>query len=131
MEILQRYIQQVGEDLALSEFNIKEAQMRLPARKHYWVARLIEAKIAANKLEKEHAALVKNLTDQVKTHAPVALTPSAIKNAVESNSSVATLVEKLKDTKLLVEYLEKVEKVFSSMHWEIKNIVDIQKMEQL
>jgi hypothetical protein len=32
---------------------------------------------------------------------------------------------------MIIEYLEKVEKIMSSMGYEIKNIVEIQKMEQL
>ena len=31
----------------------------------------------------------------------------------------------------VIEYLEKVEKIMSSMHWEIKNIIDLNKLEQL
>ena len=31
----------------------------------------------------------------------------------------------------IIEYLEKVEKIMGQMHWEIKNIIDINKMEQL
>ena len=45
MELLQQYINEIGKDLVLDDFNLKESQLRLPARKHYWVARLIEAKV--------------------------------------------------------------------------------------
>ena len=31
----------------------------------------------------------------------------------------------------IIEYLEKVEKIMGQMHWDIKNIIDINKMEQL
>ncbi len=48
MKLLLKYIDEVGKDLVLDDFNIKNQSMRLPARKHYWVAQLIKSKIERN-----------------------------------------------------------------------------------
>ena len=57
METLKRYIEEVNKDLFIDDFNIKDSQMKLPSRKHFWVARLMDAKINKNKLlskKKQH-----------------------------------------------------------------------------
>ena len=44
MEQLEQYIKEMGEDVDLDEFNLKDVQLKLPALKHKWVGRLIRAK---------------------------------------------------------------------------------------
>ena len=61
MELLKKYIEEITKDLYLDDFNIKESQMRLPAKKHFWVARLMESKIKRNSLIRDK----KNLKKQV------------------------------------------------------------------
>ena len=41
MEQLEQYIKEMGEDVDLDEFNLKDVQLKLPALKHKWVGRLI------------------------------------------------------------------------------------------
>ena len=41
------------------------------------------------------------------------------------------LADDIKSTELLVEYLEKVEKIYSAMTYDYKNIVELIKMEQM
>ena len=53
MELLKKYIEEITKDLYLDDFNIKESQMRLPAKKHFWVARLMDAKINRNSFIKK------------------------------------------------------------------------------
>ena len=40
-------------------------------------------------------------------------------------------LDDLKEYEFIVEYLEKVEKIMSGMGYDIKNIIEIQKLEQL
>ena len=54
-------------------FNIKEQSMRLPARKHYWVAQLIKSKIERNATFEKKKALKKNITKEVIATSPVKL----------------------------------------------------------
>jgi hypothetical protein len=39
--------------------------------------------------------------------------------------------DKIKEYDYIIEYLEKVEKIMGSMVWEIKNVVELAKLEQL
>ena len=40
MELLEQYIKEMGVDVELDEFNLKDVQLKLPALKHKWVGRL-------------------------------------------------------------------------------------------
>lgn len=128
---LKKYIEEVGQDLVLDDFNVKDQQLRLPSRKHYWVARLIEAKIERNNLFKKKKTLKKEIVKQVIRDSPVKITSSTAEAAAENHNSLADINEKISNLGNIIEYLEKVEKIMSQMGYEIKNIVEIQKMEQL
>lgn len=131
MELLKKYIEDINKDLYLDDFNLKEVQMRLPARKHFWVARLIEAKIKRNTLFAKKKKLKKDLVKKVIEDSPVRINQTAAETAAERYDSVVTINNSIKEQDTIIEYLEKVEKIMSMMHWEIKNIVDINRMEQL
>ena len=131
MELLRKYIDEIGQDLVLDDFNLKEAQMRLPARKHFWVARLIEAKIKRNSLIGDKKKIKKELVKKVIADSPVRISQSAAESAAERHESIDSLNKGIAEQDAIIEYLEKVEKILGNMHWEIKNIIDINKMEQL
>jgi hypothetical protein len=65
MELLKKYISEINEDLKINDLNIKEVQMRLPSRKHFWVARMIDAKINKTKLYKQKKQLIKELVKRI------------------------------------------------------------------
>lgn len=129
--MLKKYIEDINKDLYLDDFNLKEVQMRLPARKHFWVARLIEAKIKRNTLFAKKKKLKKDLVKKVIEDSPVRINQTAAETAAERYDSVVTINNSIKEQDTIIEYLEKVEKILSTMHWEVKNIVDINRMEQL
>lgn len=131
MDLLKKYIDEVGKDLVLDDFNIKDVQMRLPSRKHFWVARLMEAKIKRSSLDKEKRKLKKDITREVIATSPVKITQNVAEQAAERHDSIQKLTDQIKECDLIVEYLEKVEKVMSQMSFDVKNIIEINKMEQL
>ncbi len=131
METLKRYIEEVNKDLFIDDFNIKDSQMKLPSRKHFWVARLMDAKINKNKLLSKKKQHKKELVTRIISESPVKLTTQTAETAAENTPDIEIINEKLKELDFIIEYLEKVEKIFSSMHWEIKNIIQINQMEQL
>jgi hypothetical protein len=131
MELLKKYIEEITKDLYLDDFNIKESQMRLPAKKHFWVARLMDAKINRNSFIRNKKQLKKELVKKVIIDSPVKISQSAAESAAERHDSVSRLNDSISEQDSIIEYLEKVEKIMGQMHWEIKNIIDINKMEQL
>ena len=54
-----------------------------------------------------------------------------LKPWVESIDEVKKINEDIKETESIIEYLEKVEKVYSSLTYDIKNMIQMTSMEQL
>ena len=131
MELLKKYIEEITKDLYLDDFNIKESQMRLPAKKHFWVARLMDAKINRKSLLRKKKQLKKEVVKKVIADSPVKISQSAAESAAERHDSIGKINDSIHEQDSIIEYLEKVEKIMGQMHWEIKNIIDINKMEQL
>ena len=123
-------MEEIGEDLVLNDLNLKQQQQRLPARKHFWVGRLIDAKIKRNDLIAEKRKLKKDLVKKVIEDSPVRINQTSAESAAERYESVVKLNKGIQEQDTIIEYLEKVEKILSNMHWEIKNVIDMNKMEQ-
>ena len=123
-------MQEIGEDLVLNDLNLKQQQQKLPARKHFWVGRLIDAKIKRNDLIAEKRKLKKDLVKKVIEDSPVRINQTSAETAAERYESVVKLNKGIQEQDTIIEYLEKVEKILSNMHWEIKNVIDMNKMEQ-
>lgn len=131
MELLKKYFEEVGKDLVLDDFNIKNQSMRLPARKHYWVAQLIKSKIERNATFEKKKKLKKGITKEVIMNSPVKLSQSAAEQAAERHESLSSLTAKIKELDLIIEYLEKVSHIMNQMGYDIKNAIELQKLEQL
>ncbi len=131
METLKRYIEEINKDLQIDDFNLKTVQTKLPSRKHFWVARLMDAKINKSKLLAKKKQHKKELVSRLISESPIKITIQTAESAAENTLDIENINEKLKELDFIIEYLEKVEKIFSTIHWEIKNIVQINQMEQL
>jgi hypothetical protein len=131
MEKLAQYIEEITNDLKVDDFNIKEVQMRLPARKHFWVARLIQAKIDRDKVINLKKKLKEQTVSKVLEESPVKLTINAANSAAEKHETIQKINIKIKELDMIIEYLERVEKIMSSMSFDLKNITEINKLEQL
>lgn len=131
MDILERYIKEIEEDLKIDEFNIKDASLRSPGRKHFWVSRLIHHKRSLLSLENQRNTLIKQISKELQMQAIVKLSNPTIEKAVIESNSIKDLQIKINEEKLIIEFLEKTEKTFSSLTYDIKNIVEIMKLEQL
>ena len=131
VELIERYKDEIGRDLVINDFNIKDVQLKLPSRKHYWAARLIDAKIAHYKLIKRKKLLKESIARRLISDAPVRITQQTAEIAAENTEELQSIAIEIKDYEFVIEYLEKVEKIMSGMGFDIKNIIEIQKMEQL
>ena len=127
--ILDTYIKELAEDVKVDTFNIKDVQMRIPSIKHKWAARLIRCKQDVNKLTKEKEKHKKALIAQLQEKSPVKIGEFNALKSVESLDSVKVFDEKIEECKLIIDLLEKTEKTLSSMTYDIKNIVEIIKLE--
>lgn len=131
MKILEQYIKEMGVDVELDEFTIKEVQMKLPALKHKWVGRLVRHKGELESCKSRRDNVIKEIAKEVIDTATYQVTLVTAQKAAEKHDRVKKIDEEIKEHKLIVEFLEKSERIFSSMTFDIKNITEIMKLETL
>lgn len=130
MELLERYIKEIANDLKIDEFNIKDVQMRTPARKHFWVARLINHKIDLEKLKKNKRTITTQLMRTAEEKSPIGLSKVNLERSIDNTSEMQDINDKIRENELIIELLEKTEKIFSSVTYDIRNIIQIMLAEQ-
>lgn len=129
MDVYNQYIEELKTDTAVSEIDLKEKALYLPGIKAKWVSRLILHKNQVNKLEKQKANTIRDLIELYKKEAPIKLHNTVVKEKAEQSSQVLEITEKISQEKLILDFLERVEKIFSSMSFDISNIVKIVQLE--
>jgi len=129
MDILDEYKKEIIEDTKIDQFNILDKQLMLPTIKHKWVSRLIDCKKNLNRLFKKKKDIKKIVVEQIQDSIPKSLPKAALDIKIEGSEKVKEINDDIEKYELLVEYLEKVEKIFSSMSFDIKNATDLIKME--
>jgi hypothetical protein len=131
VDVLEKYIKDIEAELKIDEFNIKDAALKSPGRKHYWVGRLIHHKRNVLKLESERSELIKSISKELHHQSPVKLSSMTVERTASDSDLIKSLQIRINDEKMIIEFLEKIEKIFSSLSFDIKNIVEIMKLEQL
>lgn len=131
MELLQKYIEDIKLEVSIDEMNVSEVQRRLPARRHFWAARLITHKSELNKLQREKQSRVKEIADELRSKSVARISiPESLKMA-NGSDEITKITDRCKELELVIEFLEKTEKNLNSMVWDIKNIVELMKLEML
>lgn len=128
--LLEKYILEMEADLKVDAFNIKEVQLRLPAIKHKWVGRFIRHKLELTNLQKTRETKKKELAHKFMERSPVKITEYTAEKTAENMDSIKEIDERINDLKLVIELLEKSEKTFSSMTYDIRNMIMLQQLEQ-
>lgn len=129
IELFEKYRAELESELDLSDFNMKDVQMRMPAIKHKWVARLIQQKIELNKYKNLKKVATDTVVENVRSRNPVLLSDAALMKQAEKHETVQKIISKIEECEILIEYLEKVERVCNGTSYDIKNLVDIKKLE--
>ena len=131
MNLLDQYIDDIEKDLQINEFNLKDSSMKTPARKHYWVSKLIRHKKNLLILRKHRDNVKREVTEKLIEESPVKITLPVAEKASYKHEKMKEISEKINEEELIIEFLEKTEKTFSAVGFDIKNIIEIMKMEQL
>lgn len=129
-ELFKKYKSTLEKDLDINRLNLDEKALSLPAVKHFWVAKMIEAKIEINDLEREKKNLFKILSesDEMKE---VSFSKDAIQKIFNNSPRVKEINEKIEELKLIVEYLTDVKYVLGRATDDIKNRIELEKAETL
>ena len=129
MENFHNFTKEIVIDTSVDQLNVLDRQMALPSIKHKWTNRLMLAKKSLIALRNKKKDIRKAVLDALEGNTPKGLPKSALDAKIESSDKIKDINDKIEETELLVEYLEKVEKILSSMTFDIKNITDLIKLE--
>jgi len=130
MELIKRYQEQYNEFAKIDDFNLEERAKRVPAEKHFWVCRLIDAKIEKERLIKQKDTLRHQLMDKVVAESPVKLNKQILGD-MDKAPSLEVLNQKIREHEFLLEYLERLVNQITYIAQDIKNISEIKKLQEL
>lgn len=128
-ETFLKYKESIEKDLKIDQFNIHNKVNEIPSLKHFWVGKLIESKINLKNLQRKKSGLLKKVKESAQVG--IKLSISSIKEMEEKSPILAEINEEIEELELIIEYLEKVEKIFSSTTYDLKNAIELMKMEQM
>lgn len=128
-DLFQKYQSQVEKDLKFDAYSVQDVCMRLPGLKHFWIGKLVEAKISLKKLEDKKKELLEELQSNIRPE--IGLSKASLSNIALNNSTVKEINSKIDEYKLVIEYLEKVERIFHSMSYDLKNYIETIKIDEV
>lgn len=131
MDLIDKYIDELKNELVIDEMNVGQVQRRLPARRHFWAARLIQHKRDIFSVDKELQEKEKSYSKQIKEESLTRITHGEALAMAKQHPDIIKLKNKKRELELVVELLEKAEKNLNSMVWDIKNIVALMQLETL
>lgn len=124
-----KYKEAIEKDLKIDQFNIHTKVNEIPSLKHFWVGKLIESKIDLKKLQHKKTELIKKVQNSGDIGLKLSL--QSTKEMLAKSPVIAEINEEIEELELIIEYLEKAEKIFSSTTYDIKNAIELMKLEQL
>jgi Mg2+ and Co2+ transporter CorA len=82
-------------------------------------------KMQLRKLNDTKKKAIKNMISK----SPIPLSKTTLEQAASNDENVTKIQESIDKLETIIEYLEKVEKLTSSLTWDCKNLIDLQKLE--
>jgi len=130
MNIIEKYDNEIKDDAHMDRFSLTDKQMSLPGIKHKWVARLINHKDQLYKLKKIKKLSKMKLINNLQNTSNVALSKIVLDKKADEDTSVKEIQDKIAEEELIILYLEKVETILRAMSFDIKNLVELIKIEE-
>jgi len=129
MEIIKRYQQQYEEFCKIDDFNLDAVAKRVPAEKHFWVCRLIDAKIEKDRLIRLKNRKREDVQQKLLQESPVKLNKQYL-NKIDESDALVDLTQKIKDQEFVIEYLDLLVRQVTFIAQDIKNIVEIKRLQE-
>ena len=126
--LFKEYENEINFDTKIDELNLLQKQLELPAIKHKWVSRLINHKRELNNLLKKRKE-IKEVVLQKLDCIPKGIPKKIIESKIDSSEQIQIIDQEISEINIMIEYLEKIEHIFKTMSYDLKNIVDITKLE--
>ena len=127
--LFERYCVELSEDTKVDDFNVKITQSELPGRKHKWVARLIQQKIELSKLKDVRKDATKSIVEKLRNDQVISASDKTLYLQAEDHELIRKIDKEIMNCNILIDFLEKEEKVLASMSFDIKNLIELRKQE--
>lgn len=128
LELINRYKDQYEEFTKIDDFNLESRARRVPAEKHFWSARLIDAKIEKYILLKQKKKIKDDVIKKILKESPVTLDKKTL-DTIDSSYEMEEINDKIEMQVFLIEFLETLMKNVQFIAQDIKNMVDLKKIE--
>lgn len=127
--MLNEYIKELENDLKIDELYLKDYTLKLPGIKHKWAGRCIRHKSDLFELKSQKEKLKRIIKEKILENSAVKPSLPVLDKLVESADELKEFDRKINELALVVELLEKTEKTLSSTSYDLKNLIDIIKLE--
>lgn len=127
--MLEEYIKELEQDLKIDELYLKDYALKLPGIKHKWAGRCIRHKLELMQLKKQKDKLKSDIVSKLNETSSVRLTMPVLERTADNAPELKDFDIKIKEIEFVIELLEKSEKTFSSASYDVKNILEIIKLE--
>jgi len=127
--VLNEYIKELENDLKIDELYLKDYTLKLPGIKHKWAGRCIRHKSDLFELKSQKEKLKRIIKEKILENSAVKPSLPVLDKLVESADELKEFDRKINELALVVELLEKTEKTLSSTSYDLKNLIDIIKLE--
>lgn len=128
-EIINQYLDEANIDTSLDRLDVSETQEQLVNNKHKWAARLINHKIKLNKYKSDRSKLIAINIEEYQQQQPVMVNKSIAEKAVQKKENIIDIDFKIKNEQLIIEFLDNIYKNITFATNDIKNLVELMKLE--
>lgn len=127
-DLIEKYRTEFKEDVLYNQMNILDKTLELPTIRHKWSSRLVYARKAITTFENKKKNIKKAAIDKF-SETSDRLPKAAMDAKLEESDTVKELTAKIDLYKRLASYLEQCEKNLYSASFDMKNSIELIKME--
>lgn len=124
-----KIVKEITEDLKIDRMNLDDKTLRIPSIKHFWVAKLYTTKIRILTLEKKKKARIDELKNGYVSE--IGLSKTSMMQNLNSDEQIMKINEEMEELKLIVDYLEDAKFVLGRVTDDLKNRIELEKVERL
>ena len=128
-EIIERYGDELKPEININKLDLDNHQTKLPSLKHKWAARYINHKHNLIKLKSQKRTLSNRLVTNYIENSPVKININIAEKSIQQDISILDINNKIEQEELLLEYLEKIQNIVNNIQWDIKNLIELEKLE--
>lgn len=123
---LEKYIKEFDDDVQLTISNIKEKSLMVSSYQSKWIRYYFQEKNLCQKLKDAKLEYTKQHAGKL-SFKPTQTTMPQIQ---EQDQNIVKLNNEIKNSDLCIEFIEKSMAVLEKMNFQVKNVIDIIKLEQ-